>query len=80
MVRISRKPLHYQAMRSASDAALIARLKLLGERYPRYRYLLLHSLLRVEVWRRIGSVRVDCLQRWACRCAPGGEKSCYDRF
>ena len=45
LVRISRKALHYQAMRAASNTALMARLKALGERYPRYGYLLWHSLL-----------------------------------
>jgi putative transposase len=48
LVCISRKALHYQAMRPARDAALVARLKSLGEQYPRYGYLLLHSLLRAE--------------------------------
>ncbi len=48
LVRISRKALHYQAVRQARDAALVARLKALGEQYPRYGYLLLHSLLRTE--------------------------------
>ncbi len=79
LVRIRRKALHYQAMRPASDAALIARLKALGERYPGYGYLLLHSLLRAEGLVQIGSACIDCIQRWACRFAPGGEKSWYDR-
>ena len=48
LVRISRKALHYQAVRPMRDAALVARLKTLGEQYPRYGYLLLHSLLRAE--------------------------------
>ena len=48
LVRISRKALHYEAMRPARDAALVARLKVLGGRYPRYGYLLLHGLLRGE--------------------------------
>ena len=45
LVRISRKALHYQAMPPASNTALMARLKALGERCPRYGYLLWHSLL-----------------------------------
>jgi putative transposase len=48
LVRISRKALHYQAVHPTRDAALVARLKVLGEQYPRYGYLLLHSLLRAE--------------------------------
>jgi hypothetical protein len=39
LVRISRKALHYRAMRPARDAALVARLKVLGEQYPRLRLL-----------------------------------------
>jgi putative transposase len=49
LVHISRKALPYQALRPARDAALVARLKPLGERrYPRYGYRLLHGLLRAE--------------------------------
>jgi hypothetical protein len=49
LVHISRKALPYQALRPARDAALVARLKLLGERrYPRYGYWLLHGPLRAE--------------------------------
>ena len=35
-------------MRPQRDAGLVGRLKALGEQYPRYGYLMLHSLLRAE--------------------------------
>lgn len=45
---VSRKAARYQPVRPAQDAPVISRLKTLGERYPRYGYLLLHGLLRAE--------------------------------
>ena len=48
LARISRKAMRYQAQGPARDAALISRLKSLGEQYPRYGYLLLHGMLRAE--------------------------------
>jgi hypothetical protein len=35
LMRIRRKALPYQALRPAREAALVARLKVLGEQYPR---------------------------------------------
>jgi|SRR5215212_6883636 len=48
LVRIRRKALHYQVLRPARDAILVARLKALGEQYPRDGDWLLHSLLRAK--------------------------------
>ena len=48
LARISRKALRYRSQRQARDAALVSRLKTLGEQYPRYGYLLLHGMLRAE--------------------------------
>lgn len=48
VVPISRKAMAYQPQRPLHDAELIKRLKSLGERYPRYGYLMLHELLRRE--------------------------------
>ena len=48
LVRISRKALGYVCTRTPKDAELVARLKALAERYPRYGYLMLHELLRRE--------------------------------
>ena len=45
---ISRKAARYQPQRPALDAQLAARMKELGEKYPRYGYLMLHELLRRE--------------------------------
>jgi len=47
-IPISRKAVRYVNRRPERDAALIARLKALGEQYPRYGYLLLHAMLRAE--------------------------------
>ena len=44
---ISRKAMAYRPV-DRDDEALKARLKALGERYPRYGYLLLHAMLRSE--------------------------------
>lgn len=38
----------YVPQRPVLDAALVARMKQLGEQYPRYGYLMLHELLRRE--------------------------------
>jgi putative transposase len=48
VIPISRKAVRYEPQRPKQDARLVARLKALGERYPRYGYLMLHSLLRAE--------------------------------
>lgn len=48
VIPISRKAIRYRSRRDQADLALIARLKALGEQYPRYGYLILHSLLRNE--------------------------------
>jgi len=48
VIPISRKAMRYVPMRPVRDSALAARLKALGERYPRYGYLLLHELLKAE--------------------------------
>jgi len=44
---ISRQAMAYRSMRP-SDNALKARLKQLGEQYPRYGYLMLHAMLKTE--------------------------------
>jgi len=44
---ISRQALHYRA-HPRPDGTLRARLKVLGEQYPRYGYLMLHALLKTE--------------------------------
>ena len=48
VVPISRKAMAYQPQRPIQDAALVKRMKQLGEQYPRYGYLMLHELLRRE--------------------------------
>ena len=48
VVPISRKAMRHQSVRVQRDAPLIQRLKQLGEQYPRYGYLMLHSLLKAE--------------------------------
>jgi len=48
VIPISRKAVRYEPQRPKQDARLVARLKALGEQYPRYGYLMLHSLLRAE--------------------------------
>jgi len=48
VIPISRKAVRYEPTRPQQDAPLVARLKALGEQYPRYGYLMLHSLLRSE--------------------------------
>ncbi len=45
---ISRKAARYQPQRPVQDAQLASRMKELGEKYPRYGYLMLHELLRRE--------------------------------
>lgn len=45
---ISRKAVRYTPQRPIRDADLVSRMKLLGELYPRYGYLMLHELLRRE--------------------------------
>ncbi len=48
VIPISRKAVRYAPQRPQLDAELVARLKALGEQYPRYGYLMLHSLLRAD--------------------------------
>jgi putative transposase len=48
VIPISRKAVRYVPQRPQMDAVLVARLKELGEQYPRYGYLMLHELLRRE--------------------------------
>lgn len=48
VIPISLKAVRYVPMRPLRDSALVARLKALGERYPRYGYLLLHEMLKAE--------------------------------
>lgn len=48
VVPISRKAMWYTPQRPLRDSDLIARMKQLGEQYPRYGYLMLHELLRRE--------------------------------
>jgi len=38
----------YRSIREARDSELVARLKALGEQYPRYGYLMLHGFLKAE--------------------------------
>ena len=44
---ISRKAMGYRPV-DRGDATILARLKALGEQYPRYGYLMLHAMLRAE--------------------------------
>lgn len=48
VIPISRKAVRYTPQRPLRDAQLLARIKQLGEQYPRYGYLMLHELLRRE--------------------------------
>ena len=48
MVTVSRKAMRYALNRPLMDAPVADRLKVLGEQYPRYRYLMLHAFLRRE--------------------------------
>jgi putative transposase len=48
VIPISRKAVRYVPQRPQRDAEPVARLKALGEQYPRYGYLMLNSLLRAE--------------------------------
>ncbi len=48
LIRISRKAVRYASMPHPADEALSSRLKILGERYPRYGYLMLHEMLKAE--------------------------------
>jgi putative transposase len=48
LVPISRKAIGYECARPFKDIELVARLRVLAERYPRYGYLMLHELLRRE--------------------------------
>lgn len=48
VVGISRKAACYISQRTQQDAPLVAKLKSLGEQYPRYGHLLLHGMLRAE--------------------------------
>ncbi len=45
---ISRTAVRYTPLRPLRDLALAVSLKALGERYPRYGYLLLHEMLKAE--------------------------------
>lgn len=61
LVRLSRKAAAYQPLRQ-SDEPLKARLKALGEQYPRYGYLMLHAMLKAEglVVNRKKTYRIYC--------------------
>lgn len=48
VIPFSRKAVRHEAARPQWDADLVARLKALGEQYPRYGYLMLRELLRAE--------------------------------
>ena len=48
VIPISRKAVRYELTRPQQDETLLTRLKALGEQYPRYGYLMLHSLLKAE--------------------------------
>ena len=48
VVPISRKAVRHVSVRKQRDTNLVKRLKELGEQYPRYGYLMLHSLLKSE--------------------------------
>jgi putative transposase len=48
VIPISRKAVWYTPQRPVRDEELVARMKQLGEQYPRYGYLMLHELLRRE--------------------------------
>jgi putative transposase len=48
VIPINRKAVRYKPLRPSRDSALAAKLKSLGERYPRYGYLLLHEMLKAE--------------------------------
>lgn len=48
LVPVSRKAMRYALQRPLMDAPVIDRLKVLGEQYPRYGYLMLHAFLRRE--------------------------------
>jgi len=48
VVPISRKAVRHVSVRKQHDTNLVKRLKELGEQYPRYGYLMLHSLLKSE--------------------------------
>ena len=48
VIPISRKALRHESVQRRRDESLVRRLKELGEQYPRYGYLLLHSLLKTE--------------------------------
>lgn len=47
LARISAKAMHY-VPKSCGDAPIVSRLKVLGEQYPRYGYLMMHALMRSE--------------------------------
>lgn len=59
---ISRKAMRYRSLREARDQPLVKRLHELGETYPRYGYLMLHSLMRREglVTNRKRTYRLYC--------------------
>jgi putative transposase len=48
VIPITRKAVRYKPTRPQQDAPLLIRLKTMGEQYPRYGYLMLHSLQRAE--------------------------------
>lgn len=47
LAKLSRKAASYRSA-ARTDQALVARLKALGEQYPRYGYLMLHAMLKSE--------------------------------
>lgn len=48
VIPISRKAMRYRSIRPDRDTAVIERLKVLAEQYPRYGYLTLHGMLKAE--------------------------------
>lgn len=48
VIPISRKAVGYESTRQTLDKPLLARLRALAEQYPRYGYLMLHSMLKGE--------------------------------
>ncbi|MDH3467735.1 MAG: hypothetical protein OES26_17805 [Gammaproteobacteria bacterium] len=48
VIPICRKAVRYAPLRSERDSTLVIRLKALGERYPRFGYLLRHEMLKAE--------------------------------
>lgn len=62
LIPISRKAVRYKAPRRPADERLQRRLQALGERYPRYGYLMLHEMIKAEglVQNRKRTYRLYC--------------------